>query len=127
MIAEASCASLPWRVIPMVVANVQGFIAQGQVRSTDQLIDIQQFRQPGTVLVTLEPVFPGGLDNVLPGSSCVANAYTSNHEALEDPSLSAGRRFALHAVDAVGLVHAILLRIQVALLPFQALVLGGGH
>ena len=125
MPAEATCASQPWVIIPMVVTSVQGFIAQGQVRSTDQLIDIQQFRQPGTVLVTLEPVFPGGLDNVLPGSSCVANAYTSNHEALEDPSLSAGRRFALHAVDAIGLVHAILLRIQALLFPFTTLVLGG--
>jgi multidrug resistance efflux pump len=125
MIAEASCASLPWTVIPMVVTHVQGFIATGQLRSTDQLIDLQQFRQPGTVLVILEPLYENGLDGVVPGSSCVANAYTSNHEALQDPNIGAGRRFALHAVDAVGFVHAILLRIQVALLPFQALVLGG--
>jgi multidrug resistance efflux pump len=122
-----ACASLPWRVIPMVVTNVQGFIATGQVRSTDQLIDLQQFRVPGTMLVVMEPLYENGLDGVVPGSSCVANAYTSNHEALQDPSLGTGRRFALHAVDAVGFVHAILLRIQVALLPFQALVLGGGH
>jgi multidrug resistance efflux pump len=125
MIAEASCASLPWTVIPMVVTHVQGFIATGQIRSSDQLIDLQQFRQPGTVLVILEPLYENGLDGVVPGSSCVANAYTSNHEALQDPNIGAGRRFALHAVDAVGFVHAILLRIQVALLPFQALVLGG--
>ncbi|MGG5824086.1 HlyD family secretion protein, partial [Falsiroseomonas sp. HW251] len=77
MIAEASCASLPWRVIPMVVTNVQGFIATGQLRSTDQLIDLQTFRQPGTVLVIMEPLYQGGLDGVVPGSSCVANAYTS--------------------------------------------------
>jgi multidrug resistance efflux pump len=127
MIAEASCASLPWRVIPMVVTNVQGFIATGQLRSTDQLIDLQQFKQPGTVLAVLEPLYDDGLDSVVPGSSCVANAYTSNHEALQDPNVGTGRRFALHAVDAVGLVHAILLRIQVALLPFKALVFGGGH
>ena len=127
MIAEAACVSLPWRVIPMVVTNVQGFIATGQLRSTDQLIDLQQFRVPGTVLVVMEPLYESGLDGVVPGSSCIANAYTSNHEALQDPSLGTGRRFALHAVDAVGLVHAILLRIQVALLPFQTLVFGGGH
>lgn len=125
MIAEASCASLPWRVIPLVVTQVQGFIASGQFRGTDQLLDLAQFRQPGTVLVVMEPLYPGGLDEVVPGSSCIANAYTSNHERLADPSLSTGRRVALHAVDAVGLVHAILLRIQTALLPFKALVLGG--
>lgn len=125
MIAEASCASLPWRVIPLVVTQVQGFIATGQFRGSDQLLDLAQFRQPGTVLVIMEPLYPGGLDDVVPGSSCIANAYTSNHERLADPSLSTGQRVALHAVDAVGLVHAILLRIQTALLPFKALVLGG--
>ena len=31
----------------------------------------------------------------------------------------------LHGVDAVGLVHAMLLRIQAVLLPFQTLVFGG--
>ncbi len=33
--------------------------------------------------------------------------------------------FALHAVDAVGLVHAMLLRIQALLLPIKTLVLSG--
>jgi multidrug resistance efflux pump len=127
MLAEVTCASQPWTVIPMVVTQVQGFIATGQVRSTDQLLDLQQFRVPGTVLTILEPLYEGGLDRVVPGSSCVANAYTSNHEALAEPGISTGRWLALHAVDAVGLVHAILLRIQALLLPFKALVLGGGH
>jgi multidrug resistance efflux pump len=127
MPAEATCVSLPWTVIPMVVTNVQGFIASGQVRSTDQLIELQQFRQPGTVLVTLEPLYPGGLDDVLPGSSCIANAYTSNHDLLSEPGITTGRWLALHAVDAVGFVHAILLRIQALLLPFKTLVLSGGH
>lgn len=125
MIAEASCASQPWVVIPMVVTHVQGFIATGQVRSSDQLLDLQQFRVPGTVLTILEPLYEDGLDRVVPGSSCIANAYTSNHEALQEPGIGLGRYIALHAVDTVGLVHAILLRIQTALLPFKTLVLGG--
>ena len=60
-----------------------------------------------------------------PGSSCIANAYTSNHELLSSTELSATKRFALHAVDAVGIVHALLLRIQALLLPIQTLVFGG--
>jgi hypothetical protein len=127
LLAEATCASKPWVVIPMVVTQVQGFIATGQVRPTDQLIDPAQFRQPGTVLAVLEPLYAGGLDGVMPGSSCLANVYTSNHERLADPSLGAGQRIALHAVDATGFVHAILLRIQAVLLPFRTLVLSGGH
>lgn len=125
MIAEATCVSQPWTIIPMVVTNVQGFIASGQLRSTDQLIDLQQFRVPGTVLVVMEPLYENGLDRVLPGSSCIANAYTSNHEVLSQPGIGAGRRFALHAIDATGLVHAILLRIQALLLPFKTLVFAG--
>ena len=127
MLAEVTCASLPWTVIPMVVTSVQGFIATGQLRNTEQLVDLQQFRQPGTVLVTLEPLYPGGVDAVLPGSSCIANAYTSNHEALREPGIGTGRWLALHVIDAVGFVHAILLRIQALLLPFKTLVLSGEH
>ncbi|UPY38307.1 HlyD family secretion protein [Sediminicoccus sp. KRV36] len=127
MLAEASCASLPWTVIPMVVTQVQSFVASGQIRGGDVLLDAQQFSRPGTVLAILEPLYPGGLDKVIPGSNCVANAYTSNHEALSDPAMGTLRGIALHGIDAVGLVHAILLRIQVALLPFKTLVLGGGH
>jgi multidrug resistance efflux pump len=127
MLAEAVCISRPWAVIPMVVTRVQGFIASGQLRASDQLLDVQQFRVPGTVLVTLEPLYQGGLNGVMPGSNCIANAYTSNHDLLDEPGIGTGRRIALHAVDAVGLVHAILLRIQAILLPFQALVFSGGH
>ena len=54
-----------------------------------------------------------------------ANAYTSNHELLESKDISSTKRFALHAVDAVGLVHALLLRIQALVLPIRELVLSG--
>jgi multidrug resistance efflux pump len=125
MAAEVTCASKPWTVIPMVVTGVQDFIAAGQIRSGEQLIDPQQVTRPGAILVFLEPLHEGGLDGITPGSSCIANAYSSNHELLASPDLSATRRFALHAVDAVALVHAMILRIQALLYPIQTLVLGG--
>ena len=63
---------------------------------------------------------------VIPGSSCIVNAYSSNHELLaSSPDMSTARRLVLHAVDAVGLVHALLLRIQALVLPVQALVFSG--
>ena len=46
--------------------------------------------------------------------------------ALLHLRLSLGRAL-LHAVDALGLVHAMLLRIQVAMMPFKTLVFSGGH
>ena len=127
MVAEATCASRPWTIIPMVVTEVQDFIAAGQFRGGEQLIDPQQVVRPGTILVILEPLYEGGLDGVTPGSSCIANAYTSNHDLIASGKVGAMQGFVLHAVDAVGLVHALILRIQALVYPIQTLVLGGGH
>lgn len=125
MIAEVTCLSKPWTIIPMVVTDVQDFIAAGQFRGGEQLIDAQQARAPGTILAYLEPLYEGGLVGVVPGSSCIANAYTSNHDLIASGKLGTARSIALHAVDAVGLVHALLLRIQAAVLPIKLLVFSG--
>ena len=109
----------------MVVTAVQDYIAAGQVRAGEQLVEAQQVTKPGTLLVTLEPLYEGGLDGVTPGSSCIANAYTSNHERLEKEELGIFTWIYLHVVDTVGLVHAIILRAQALLLPVQTLVFGG--
>jgi multidrug resistance efflux pump len=122
MIAEATCVGKPFTIIPMVVTEMQDVIAAGQVRPTDQLIDVQQTAHPGTLTVFLEPLFPGELEGVPPGSSCIANACTNNHDALVDPNIGTMRWAFLHAVDAVGLVHAMILRMQAVLLPVQTLV-----
>jgi hypothetical protein len=81
--------------------------------------------RPGTILVFLEPLYEGGLEGVTPGSSCIANAYTSNHDLIESGQVSATKGLVLHAVDAVGLVHAMILRIQALVLPIQTLVFAG--
>jgi multidrug resistance efflux pump len=126
MIAEATCVSKPWTIIPMVVTDVQDFIAAGQFRGGEQLVDPQQVVRPGTILVFLEPLYEGGLDGVTPGSSCIANAYSSNHDLIaSSKDMSATRRFVLHAVDAVGIVHAMILRIQALVLPIKTLVFSG--
>jgi multidrug resistance efflux pump len=125
MVAEVTCISKPWTVIPMVVTQVQDYIAAGQIRSGEQLVDAQQVIKPGTILVFLEPLYEGGLEGVTPGSSCIANAYTSNHDLIDSGQVGATKGLVLHAVDAVGLVHAMILRIQALVLPIQTLVFGG--
>lgn len=125
MIAEATCIGKPFTIIPLVVTEVQDVIAAGQLRPTDQLLDVQQLASPGTLTVFLQPLYKGGLDNIPPGSSCIANAYTNNHDALARADIGVAEWFFLHAVDAVGLVHAMILRMQAMLLPVQTLVLGG--
>jgi multidrug resistance efflux pump len=127
MIAEVTCVSKPFTIIPMVVTEVQDYIAAGQFRGGDQLIDAQNVRQPGTLLTFLAPLYPGGIDDVTPGSSCIANAYSNNHDAISDPKTSTMKGIALHVVDALALVHALILRLQAAVLPFKVLVFSGGH
>jgi hypothetical protein len=117
--------SKPWTIIPMVVTDVQDFIAAGQFRGGEQLIDARQVTQPGTLLVFLEPLYQGGLDGVTPGSSCIANAYSSNHDEIVANDTGAMRGVVLHVVDALGLVHAMILRLQALVLPFKVLVFSG--
>jgi len=125
MVAEAACISKPWVIIPMVITSVQDYIAAGQFQVGQQLIEAQNGPKPGTILVFLEPLYKNGLDGVTPGSSCIVNAYTSNHEEISAEHTSTGRAIALHVVDGVGLVHALLLRIQALLMPIKTLVLSG--
>ena len=125
MIAEATCIGKPFAIIPLVVTEVQDVIAAGQLRPSDQLIDVQQISTPGTLTVFLQPLFEGGLDDVPAESSRIANAYTNNHDALADKNIGTMRWLFLHVVDTVGLVHAMILRMQAMLLPVQTLVLSG--
>ena len=125
MTAEVACVSKPWKIIPMVVTDVQDFIAAGQFRGGEQLVDVQQAARPGTLLVFLEPLYKGGLDGVTPGSSCIANAYSNNHDLINAEGTSAFQGFALHVGDALALVHALILRLQALVLPFTTLVFSG--
>ena len=127
MIGEVSCNTTPWQVIPVVVSDKQDYIASGQFGGGERLVDVSDVRRDGTVLVYMEPLYPGGFKDIVPGSQCMANLYSNHHEQIADPNTSWGRGLALHGVDALGLVHAMLLRIQVALMPFRTLVFSGGH
>ena len=125
MVAEVTCTSKPFTIIPMVVTEVQDYIAAGQFRGGQELIDVQTVSKKGTLLAYLEPLYKGGIDDITPGSSCIANAYSSNHEAIVDPKTGTLRKVALHVVDGLALVHALILRLQALVLPFQTLVFSG--
>lgn len=127
MLGEVTCPAIAFTIIPVVVTEVQSVIASGQLRPSDQLVDAAQFNARGTMTVYLEPLYAGGLDRLLPGSSCIANLYTSNHDRLQDPDLGTFDAVVLHGIDAVGLVHALLIRLQAWIIPVRTLVLSGGH
>lgn len=127
MIGEISCDTAPWQVIPVVVSDKQDYIATGQFAGGERLVDVSTVSRDGTVTVFFEPLYAGGFQKVVPGSQCIANLYSNHHDEIADPETSGGRAVALHAVDALGLVHAMLMRIQVAMMPFRTLVFSGGH
>ena len=127
MLGEIACAAKPFTIIPVVVTQVQDVIAAGQVRPTDLLVDVQQVATPGTITVFMESLYPGQLDDIPPGSSCTANAYTSYEERLATEELDTPTFVFMHVVDTVAMVHAMILRLQAIMLPVQTLVLSGGH
>lgn len=125
MIAEATCVSKPLTIIPLVVTRVQDVIAAGQIVQTNQLTEMEKIGPPGTLLVHLEPLYPGVLDRIPPGSSCIANLYSNNHEEIVSKDTGTLQRVYLHIVDTVALVHSLIIRLQAIVLPLKALVFGG--
>lgn len=125
MIGEMTCLTLPFTIVPMQVTWVQDFLPAGQFRPTDQLIDLQDRARPGTITVRMAPIFPESVAHIPRGSKCIANVYTSNHDRLESGDLPLPTWLFLHMVDTVGIVHALILRMQALLLPVQTLVLSG--
>jgi hypothetical protein len=117
--------SRPMEVIPLVVTREQNVIAAGQVTATDQLTDLSKITKPGTVTVFLEPLYQGGLDGVPPGSSCIVNAYSNNHDLIESGKVGSLKKVYLHIVDTVALVHALIIRMKAIVMPLKVLVLGG--
>ena len=68
MVGEVTCLAKPWQIIPVLVTEVQDVIANGQVRPTDRLFDVQQFAKPGTITAMLEPLYEGQFDDLPQGA-----------------------------------------------------------
>jgi hypothetical protein len=65
------------------------------------------------------------LNGVPPESSCIVNAYSSNHELLASKDTGSLERVYLYIVDMVARVHALIIRLQAIVLPLKTLVFGG--
>ncbi|WP_298934593.1 biotin/lipoyl-binding protein [uncultured Ruegeria sp.] len=125
MIGELGCMTKPFTVIPMVVVEVQDVIPSGQIRPSDELRDVQANKVPGSILVYMEPLYKSMAEDIPPGSNCLANVYTDNHERLEHEDLGFWESAFLHVVDTIGVVHAAGLRLRLILMPVNTLVLTG--
>ena len=59
MLMEITCVTQPLTIIPMKIVEIQEAIAGGQLRPTDQLIDIRDRARPGSVMAVIEPARTG--------------------------------------------------------------------
>lgn len=122
MLVEITCASEALTVFPMTIVDVQDAIASGQLRPTDQLIDIRDRAQPGTILATLEPVFQGHTSGITPGSACLGVAYSDHGPQIESGEITGFKALVMQIVDGMGIANALVMRIQSLILPIQVLV-----
>ncbi|MFK7869087.1 MAG: HlyD family secretion protein [Roseobacter sp.] len=125
-VAEIMCISKPFTIVPMVIVEVQDVIAGGQIRPTDQLLDIQNLGAPGSITAFMEPLYEGQTHDIPAGSRCVAVAYTSFHDRLKnDDTLGFGQKAFFHVVETIGVVHAAGLRLRSIIMPYSMLVFSG--
>ncbi len=124
MVTEVTCASKPLTVIPMVITEVQGAIAGGQIRPTDQLIDIQDRRRPGTIMAVMQPLYEGHADAIPPGSICAAVGYTNRAAEREAGEITGFSALVTSIVDGMGIANALVIRGMALLLPIRVLVFG---
>ena len=124
MIAEATCIGKPFAIIPLVVTEVQDVIAAGQLRPSDQLIDVQQIATPGTVHRALLRTAAAGRPSAY-RQAAVASRLPIQTIMMRLPTRisvrSDGRSYMLWIPSA----YAMILRMQAMLLPVQTLVLSG--
>jgi multidrug resistance efflux pump len=126
MLMEITCASKPLTVLPMVVREIQDAIAAGQLRPTDQLVDVQERVRPGTIIATLRPVFPDSLAYAVPpGSHCVGVGYSDHSAQIASGEARGLKALALRVVDGMGIANALVIRAQALLLPIRAIVFSG--
>ena len=124
MIAEATCISKPWKIIPLVVVDAGLASPPARTGPREQLIEVQNAVKP------VRSCRHGAALQGRPRGSRRARAashhvHDHGNDVIADPKTGTMKGIALHVVDATGLVHALLLRIQAILLPIKTLVLAG--
>lgn len=123
MPAEIACdsnLSLSFRdaVLPAKVVGIQPAISSGQVVPGGNLLEPNNIKGRGSVLVYFELLHPEHRSATLDGSGCLVQTYTNNLDG-----------FVGHVIAATGVVKAVGLRLKVwgTLVAGVGLAGGGGH
>ncbi|PYG25531.1 HlyD family secretion protein [Pelagimonas varians] len=123
MPAEIACdsnANFSFRnsALPARVAFIQPAISTGQVMPGGKLLDPNNLKERGSLLVYFELEYPEHEKEVIDGAGCIIQTYTNNLSGTSG-----------HVIAATGVIKAVGLRLKLwgALISGVGLAGGGGH
>ncbi|MBT3143644.1 biotin/lipoyl-binding protein [Ruegeria litorea] len=127
MAAEVACESnfnisMRNTISPARIVRIQEPISSGQLAPSGRLIEPSEKAKRGQVVVHLDLVYPEHRALLVPGSGCIVQSYNGGLNGEMEGSVVA------HAIEAMGIIKAVGLRIKAWLgLTAGIGLIGGGH
>lgn len=111
MAAEVACESnfnigMRNTVLPARITRIQEPISSGQLAPSGRLMEPSERAQRGQIVAHLDLVHPEHRDMLVPGSACIVQAYTTGLSGDMEGTTVA------HAIEAMGIIKAVGLRIK---------------
>lgn len=126
MAAEVACESnfdiaMKNTVMPARITRIQGPIATGQLAPTGRLLEPAEFARRGEVVAFLALEHPEHVAQLVDGSGCMVQLYTTHVTGALEGTIIA------HGIEALGVLKAFLLRMKVWIALAAGIGLGAGH
>ena len=127
MAAEVACESnfsisMRNTVLPARIVRIQKSISSGQLAPSGRLMEPAEKAKRGQIVVHLDLVHPEHRELLVPGSGCIVQSYTTSLDGDMEGTVVD------HAVQAMGIIKAVGLRIKAWFGLTSGIGLtGGGH
>ncbi|MDV7143837.1 biotin/lipoyl-binding protein [Tropicimonas sp. TH_r6] len=127
MAAEVACESnfnigMRNTILPARITRIQDPISSGQMAPSGKLMEPAERAKRGQVVVHLDLVHPEHSEQLVPGSACIVQSYTTSLKGPMEGTMVA------HAVEAMGIIKAVGIRIKAWLgLASGIGLVGSGH
>lgn len=111
MAAEVACESnfnigMRNTILPARITRIQDPISAGQLAPSGKLMEPAERARRGQVVVHLDLVHPEHSEQLVPGSACIVQSYTTSLKGPLEGTMVA------HAVEAMGIIKAVGIRIK---------------
>lgn len=127
MAAEVACESnfnigMANTILPARIARIQDPISAGQMAPSGRLMEPAERARRGQIVVHLDLIHTEHQAFLVPGSACIVQSYTTSLKGPLEGTMPA------HAVEAMGVIKAVGLRIKAWLgLASGIGLVGSGH